>query len=147
MMRTLFLMGMVVLLGTLTPILGAEPKARYGVEPDLKTYPQGTAKESLASVLKAIDLKRVDYLLAHLADPEWVDDRVKTDARGFQALVTETTNHLDAGRVKQLQRFAREGQQETLDNTVVIRHKDIKDRVVRLRKLDGRWYLQSNYRP
>ena len=44
---------------------------------DLKTYPQATAKEALASVLKAVEAKRIDYLVAQLADPAYIDDRVQ----------------------------------------------------------------------
>src|SRR5262245_48305379 len=51
--------------------------ARHGVALDLKGFPQGTAKEALASVLKAIDAKRIDYLVAQLADPAFIDARVK----------------------------------------------------------------------
>ena len=54
---------------TATPVQGREPAAHFRVAPDLKTYPQGTAKEALASVLEAIKKKRIDYLLAQLADP------------------------------------------------------------------------------
>ena len=34
---------------------------RHGIEADLKTYPQATPKEALASVLKAIEGKRFDW--------------------------------------------------------------------------------------
>ncbi len=125
----------------------AAAAARHGVEADRKTYPQATAKEALASALKAMDLKRFDYLLAHLSDPDWVDGRVAAYGGGFPELVKETAAKLDPGAVKQLQRFAREGEFETLDTTVVVRHKDVKDRVVRLRKVDGRWFLQSDFKP
>src|SRR5438552_17204398 len=68
--------GIVLLVGLMTFGVG-EPAARYGIAPDLKTFPQATAKEALASVLKAVEAKRFDYLVAQLADPEFVDDRVK----------------------------------------------------------------------
>ena len=42
---------------------------RYGVDYDPDRFPQTTAREDLESVIGAIELKRVDYLLAHLADP------------------------------------------------------------------------------
>src|SRR4051812_1621842 len=51
---------------------GAPAAVRFRVTPDLKAYPQGTAKEALASVLEAVKKKRIDYLLAQLTDPEWV---------------------------------------------------------------------------
>src|SRR5437660_3707778 len=128
---------------TATPVQGREPASRFRVAPDLKTYPQGTAKETLASVLEAIKKKRIDYLLAQLADPDWVDGRVAAYEGGFDELVKETTAKLDPPAVKRLGRFLAGGEFETVDATAVVRLKDVKDRVVRLRRLNGRWYLQS----
>src|SRR5262249_24121734 len=96
------------------------------------------AKEAFASVLKAIESKRIDYLLAQLSDPEWVDGRVEAYEGGFGDLVKETTAKLDPPAIKRLGRFLKEGEFETIDATVVVRLKDIKDRVVRLRRLAGR---------
>jgi len=120
---------------------------RYAVEANLKSFPQGTPKEALASVLKAIDLKRIDYLLAQLSDPNWVDERVKISEGGFAALVKEATDRLDPPAVKKLMRFLKEGTFETADDTAVAHLKDVKDRVVRLRKVSGRWYLESRDKP
>jgi hypothetical protein len=139
--------GTVLLAVSATPANGREPAARYRVAADLKTYPQDTAKEAFAAVLKAIENKRIDYLLAQLADPDWVDGRVKAYADGFEELVKETTAKLDPPAVKRLGRFLKDGEFETLDSTVVVRLKDVKDRVVRLRRADGRWYLQSINKP
>jgi hypothetical protein len=137
----------VVVTVSATPANGREPAARYRVAPDPKTYPQGTAKEAFAAVLKAIENKRIDYLLAQLADPDWVDGRVRAYEGGFDELVKETTAKLDAPAVKRLGRFLKDGEFETLDETAVVRLKDVKDRVVRLRRADGRWYLQSINKP
>jgi hypothetical protein len=130
------------------PATGSEKTlARHGVAADLKSFPQATPKQVLASVLKAIDLKRIDYLLAQLSDPEWVDERVKVYEGGFAELARETTARLDAPAVKKLARFLKEGKFETLDGTAVVHLKDVTDRVVRLRKLNGRWYLESRNKP
>ena len=47
---------------------------RFGVASDFSSYPQATPKEALSSVLKAIDNKRIDYLLAQLSDPLFQPD-------------------------------------------------------------------------
>ena len=39
-------------------------ETRYGIALDLKSYPQATAKEALASVIKAVEDKHLDYLVA-----------------------------------------------------------------------------------
>ena len=83
---------------------------RYGIAPDLKTYPQATAKETLASVIKAVEDKRVDYVVAQLADPAFVDDRVKRLYGGrFEQQVEDTRARLDPLTIKQLQRFLKDG--------------------------------------
>jgi hypothetical protein len=126
---------------------GEKSTGRYGVVADLKSFPQATPKQALASVLKSVDLKRIDYLLAQLSDPQWVDGRVKVYEGGFPELVREASARLDPSAVKKLGRFLKEGEFETLDNTAFVRLKDVKDRVVRLRKIDGRWYLESRFKP
>lgn len=126
----------------------AEPLAsRFGVPPDPKSFPQATAKEALASVVKAVELKRFDYLLAHLSDPEWVETRLETSAGGFKELVQETAEKFDGPSVKLLQKFLKDGEYETLDASATVRLKSNKDRVVRLKKHDKRWHFQNAYRP
>ena len=64
--------GVLVLLlaiGSLSPLLAQAPKStlpakRYGIELDLDKFPQATPKDTLTSILKAIELRKVDYLLA-----------------------------------------------------------------------------------
>lgn len=49
---------------------------RYGQSYRPKAYPQGSAKEALASVLAAVDAGDYAYLTAHLLDPVFVDARL-----------------------------------------------------------------------
>ena len=140
-------LGALIIVGLLGSACAANPPARHGVASDLKTYPQSTPKEAFEAVLKAVDLKRIDYLLAHLAEADWVDEQVKLYAGGFPDLVKETTEKMNDTAVKQLQRFLKEGDMETLETTAVVRHKTIKDRVVRFRKVEGRWFLLHSNKP
>jgi hypothetical protein len=122
--------------------------SRFGIAPDLKTYPQGTPKEALASVLKAIDAKRFDYLVAQLADPAFIDEQVKRNNGGrFADQVEDTRSRLDPGAVKLLRRFLSDGDWLEGDPEVCVRLKDVPDRCLYLRKLDGRWYLENRNKP
>ena len=85
---------------------------RHGVQPDVKSYPQATPKEALASVVKAVELKRHDYLPAAGRGPDWVDSRVETLAGGFNEAVKEAGVKFDAPVAKQLKRFLVEGEIE-----------------------------------
>jgi hypothetical protein len=142
--------GIVTLVGILLAgaARGADaPATRHGIMIDLQSFPQATPKEALASALKAINLKRFDYLLAHLSDPAWVDERSAAYADGFKEMVREAGETLDPPAVKHLRRFLEEGEFETLETTAVVRHKDVKDRVVRLRRIDKRWFFLNTRRP
>jgi hypothetical protein len=126
------------------------PAARYGIEADLENYPQAEAKAALASILKTIDKKKIDYLLAQLSDPQWVDNRVqKVHGGKFEELVKETTAKLanDPTEVEELRRFLREGTWSENDSDVLVTLKDIPDRQVLLRKIQGRWYLENQKKP
>jgi hypothetical protein len=122
---------------------------RYGVEPDLESYPQKTPKDTLASVIKTMEARRIDYLMAQLADPEYVDERVQQVYKGrFRDLVDEATAKLaeDPGVIKKLRRFLDEGQWETAEATATAQLKDVPERVY-LRKADGRWFFENRDRP
>jgi hypothetical protein len=121
---------------------------RYGIEADLKTYPQGTPKETLASVLKAVENKRIDYLVAQLADPEYIDERVKRTFGGkFEEQVNDTRTKLDPPTVKLLERFLKEGDWIGKDSPMSVVLKDVKDRAVSFTKIGDRWYMQNNDKP
>jgi hypothetical protein len=121
------------------------PAKRYEIGADLKTYPQAGPKETLASVLKAIEAKRADYLLAHLADPEWVDRRVQRYGGKFGMLVEESTAKLvaDPGPAKRLRQFQKDGEWEIGDTSASVRLKEAEDQAVFFRKQDGRWFIEN----
>src|SRR5262249_33431656 len=123
---------------------------RYGIDANVRDLPQDTPKQALASVLLAMERGRINYLLAHLADPTFVDNRVKEIYGGdFDELVRETTGKLadNPAARKELQRFLKEGDWEGDDNSASARLKDVKDRQVFLRKIGQRWYLENRQKP
>ncbi len=143
--------GIVLLLALAAGSLAAEPAitaVRFGIAPDLQTYPQGTAKETLTSVLKAIDAGRFDYLVAQLADPAWVDDRVARLYGGrFADQVEDTRARLDSSTVKLLRRLLQEGEWMADKDQESLRLKDVSDRGVFFCKKGGRWFLQHRSKP
>src|SRR5260370_9757301 len=81
-----------------------QPAARFGITADLETYPQGSAKQALQSVAKALDRKRVEYILAHLSDPAFVDEHGQKFDGKFNDLVQEPVKHF-AHTPKQTHQF------------------------------------------
>lgn len=145
------LVGCLIALVCLSGAFSQENKStkRYGVEVELDFFPQDTPKNALESVLKAIERKRIAYLLAQLADPKFVDERVKSYGGNFDELITETTKKLkdDPASVKELRRFLKEGEWEGGDTTASVKLKDVKDRQVFLKKIGERWFLENRMKP
>jgi hypothetical protein len=127
---------------------GAADSKRYGIAADLRGYPQATAKQTLASVLKAVDAGKIDYLVAQLADPEFIDGQVERIHGGsFEQQVDDTRRRLDRPRVKLLRRFLDDGEWTEHKDEMTVRLKDVKDRCLYLGKIGDRWYLQNRSSP
>jgi hypothetical protein len=126
-----------------------EPGTRSGIAPDLNTYPQATPQQTLASVLKAVEAKRIDYLVSQLADPEFVDRRVRETGGRFDDLVKEATGKLseDPGATKLLRRFQTDGTWDVKEDAASVRFKDVADRRAYFRKKGNRWYLENRNQP
>lgn len=118
---------------------------RYGVEVDQLDYPQAKPQEALASVLKAVEGGQVKYLVAQLADPDWVDKRVRDVHRGkFEDMVEETRAKFanDKSSIRELRRFVNEGKWDVKGAAASASLKDTKKQVF-LRQLEGRWFLEN----
>lgn len=145
------LLGLVALAATAQQ--DSKITVRYGVVADINTFPQTTAKEALSSTIKAIDQRRFDYLLAHLTDPDWLEQRIKQTTRGGQAgfdqVVREVSAKLteDPASVAELKRFRSQGEWEEADTTATVKLADVKDRAVFLKKVESRWYLENRKKP
>jgi hypothetical protein len=141
-----FISAGLVVLASVAALAPDAPAKRFGVEANLDSFPQATPKEALASVLKAIDLKRPDYIVAHLADPQFVDRRVKETSH--DEMLAEATAKLvdDPGAAKQLQKFLKDGDWKIEDAVASVSLKEGTDRVVSFRKADGRWFLEQPYK-
>ena len=121
------------------------PAARYGIEADLDAYPQDSAKTALASVVRAIDARRFDYIAAQLADPDEVDKKVQELGGKFERYAKLVSDRLgdDPEAVRQLRRFANEGEFNVSGDTASVSHKEIKGRQVFFRRVSGRWFLEN----
>src|SRR5262249_58418609 len=98
-----------LLLGPALALAADKSQTRYGVAPDLKTYPQSTAREALASVIKAAGDKRIDYLVAQLADPDYIDEQVaKRFGGSFEQQVEDTRIQMNASTLKLFERFLKD---------------------------------------
>jgi hypothetical protein len=154
---TALLLTVLGALGTQTAEKTKTP-SRYGFDVDTKNYPQQTPKDTLGSVLKAIGANQIDYLLAHLTDPAFVDQRVaaiadklpsKWSEREKAALafnqVVQTTSEAfkkDPSKLADLRRFQKDGEWQEDGNDAVATLKGLQARKVFMKKaFQDRWVL------
>lgn len=122
---------------------------RFGVDADLDRYPQATAKDALRSVLKAIEAKKFDYLLAHLADPKFVDDRVKDAGGKFEVMVRETARKFerDPEAFRVLRKFLSDGTWPAdPGDAVEVKCESVRGQQLFLKKIGNRWFLENRTR-
>ncbi|MBI3410625.1 MAG: hypothetical protein HY040_19995 [Planctomycetes bacterium] len=132
--------------------------SRYGLSYSADRFPQKTPQEELQSVIRAIETKKIEYLVAHLADPSYVDraindykvaipkggDEAKT-ILAFERLVKEVGKYYvdDPSTVRELRQFAKDAKFETMDNIAIGTVPTIDGRKVFLKKIEGRWFLEN----
>lgn len=131
---------------------------RYEVQANALTYPQKSPEEAIKSIVRALEKKRMEYLVAHLADPKLVDARIaeyrqavataSDEARtllAFERLQRETQEHLSADPqlLRELRLFAREAEWQVTDNEAVGVCKDVPEHKVFMRRIGARWFLQN----
>jgi hypothetical protein len=153
------LVGLLVFAGTACGQDIIAPK-RYEIEENLAKYPQISPQQAMQSVSKLIIQGRIDYLLAHLVDPTFVDGKVETYMKlykgpeksvklvAFHQLVTEVKSHFvkDPALVEELHRYAKEGVWEVdgAKGKANARLPDVTSRRVYFIKDKERWYLQNS---
>jgi hypothetical protein len=147
-----------VVLGTASPAQDKKAASRYGFDVNETTYPQKTPADAMNSIARAIERKKVDYLLAQMADPAYVDywvERYKGDFTqakeegkrllAFDRLVRETTDYFlnDPLIVRDLRIFAKDAKWEEKDDIAVGTVESIPARKVFLKKVGDRWFLEN----
>lgn len=134
-----------------------EPR-RFGFDVDEVTFPQGSPAAAMKSIGVALDRKKVDYMLAHMTDPNyvdyWVDQYKKAFPEGkeegkrllaFDRLVRETNQYFlnDPLIVKDLRAFAKDAKWDEKDDIAVGTVESIQSRKVFLKKIGERWFLKN----
>src|SRR6185369_15099180 len=131
---------------------------RYGLDIDADNYPQKAPAEAMKSIVAAYDRRRVDYLLAQLADPAYVDywvNRYKDDFKkgseegkrmlAFDRLARETMHYFenDPLIVKELRIFAKEAKWAEEGEVAIGAVEKIPARKVYLKRIGERWVLEN----
>ena len=118
---------------------------RFNIIPDLEVYPQAEPKDLLASLIKAIEKDRFDYVLAHLSETAFVDQKIGDSKATFEELVgaSKVKFREDPSLLKAIKLLAREGEVNDQGAAATVAHKDLKDRKIFLVKVGQRWFLKN----
>jgi hypothetical protein len=120
------------------------PPPRFGVKSDLEAYPQGSAKETMKSIATALERTRMDYILAHLTNPIFVDEKVKEFNGDFEAFARNADEHLaDPKRRQEFLRFLKEGTVEESGTSAKVTLKDVPKKQLTFRQTGGRWFMDN----
>ncbi len=135
-----------------------QPPRRFGFDIDETTFPQQTPGDAMKSISRALDRKKVDYLLAQMVDPLhvdfWVDRYKESFTQGseegkrllaFDRLVRERTEYLqnDPLIARDLRIFAQEAKWDETGELAIGTTEKIPTRKVFLRKMGERWFLDN----
>jgi hypothetical protein len=153
---------------------------RFDIIYNPELYRQDSPQAALNSALGAVARDRLDYLVAHLLDPAYVDARLATTQAYFERAAAEQIGSTTAGQalsaqalqnrirdvgtrlnvrsladqvrrkladepenVRDLKRFARDGQVTESGETATATLKDVPDRALYFKKVGNRWYLEN----
>ncbi len=145
-MQAAALLGVMVALAQPAPAPKPADKdtKRFGIELDRDGFPQTTPKDTLRSVLKAADAGRFDYLVAHLAEPSFVDQKVQ-ESGGFDPFVAVVKEKwtTDPENAKELRRFLADGVWEQNGDAASAKLGEGKSRQVFFKKIGNRWFLEN----
>jgi hypothetical protein len=88
----------------------ADPKAAkqlrtYGVVTRLRAFPQDTPQAAVRSVITAIEKGEIDYLVAHLMEPAFVDARVEDRRQQLLGVVEDDLKRLRAQQQQAPERY------------------------------------------
>ncbi|MHB8902453.1 MAG: hypothetical protein ACYC6Y_27140 [Thermoguttaceae bacterium] len=114
---------------------------RYGQELDLDRYPQGTPQETIESVIKAMKVGDIHYMLAHLVSPTEVDRKLKGDPEAFQKLAQKAAPEKTDAMLAELQRLLDDGTWTMRRNLCWATVDGTRD--LSLERLTRRWFMHN----
>lgn len=125
---------------------GQTTPLRYGIGRDLNAFPQDSPLTLKSSILKSLEAGRIDYLIAHLTDPKFIDPRI---AKSFEGKLENQARETKAKLVgtelgNQLKLILQGGQLTIKGNEAVIIHPKLGNGlIVRFLKIEKLWYMDN----
>jgi hypothetical protein len=146
-----------------------EPPPHFGIPAETEFYPQDSPKQAMASIAKALDRGRYEYLLAHLVDPIYTDatflkfyrrkfgkspeddrsipaaDQAARVKEALEAFIAEVKNDRasEPKKALRLERLLKSGNVEESGTTARVTLKDEPGVSLTLQQIEGRWYMSN----
>lgn len=119
--------------------------SRYGIALDEASFPQNTPENLRKSLLKALNSDKIDYMLAHLAHPGFIDKNVREVHEGdFAKQVAETRGKLKNGLRVPLESLLKDGKLEASEKSASLKDPTLKDFVINMKLENNKWYMENN---
>lgn len=116
-------------------------RERYRIVVSDDVYPQATPRETVGSIIDALENSNARYVLAHLVSPSQVDERLHGDARALEKLVVGMTPAKSHHLLDQLDLHLAEGKWTTRGRRASSRVHGVPD--LTLEKIGQRWFMHN----
>lgn len=141
----LFMMVTFVNIPNLLPAQAVRENTRYGIALDEVSFPQSTPENLRKSLLKALNTDKIEYLLAHLAHPVFIDKNVREVHEGsFAKQVAETREKLKKGLKSPLEALLKDGKLEASEKSAFLKDPTLKDFIIYMKLENNKWFMENN---
>lgn len=145
MMIVLFMMVNLVTIQNHIQAQAVKESGRYGIPIDEAAFPQNSPENLRKSLLKALESDKIDYMLAHLAHPAFIEKNVREVHEGdFSKQVSETKEKLKNGLKTPLETLLKKGKLESSEKAGTIKDPTLKDFVIHMKLENNKWYMENN---
>lgn len=145
MMIVLFMMVNLATIQNHIQAQAVKESGRYGIAVDDAAFPQNTPENLRKSLLKALESDKIDYMLAHLAHPAFIEKNVREVHEGdFSKQVSETKEKLKNGLKTPLETLLKTGKLESSEKAGTIKDPALKDFVIHMKLENNKWYMENN---
>jgi len=130
---------------TQLPAQAVKESGRFGIVLDEATFPQNSPENLRKSLLKALNSDKIEYMLAHLADPSFIDKNVREVHEGdFAKQVAETREKLKKGLKSPLESLLKEGKLNASEKSASLKDPNLKDFIISMKLENNKWYMENN---
>jgi len=120
---------------------GQEIGPRYGVDVDLKRYPQSDPQQAIRSIIKTIAAGDVEYMLAHLISPTQVDQKLASSQEAFAKLAVKPSAKKAKVLIDSLKRQLSDGTWTIRRHLAWSKADGVPD--VSMEKIGTRWFMHN----